>query len=109
MNEFEEGESDDEEDDGEEEGEEGEDDEGGYYGDGGMTRAMNESRQAYYGQDQAAGSSRAASAYAPAYPHGKLCPLANLQRRSNNFQPRSMILLRHRELWILQQLISQVQ
>ncbi|KAK8136936.1 hypothetical protein PG984_004876 [Apiospora sp. TS-2023a] len=84
-----------EEDDGEEDGEDGEDDEGDYYGDGDMTRAMEESRRAYYGDGQAAGSS---SAYASAYAPGKFCPLVDLQLRTNNIQPRWMTLPRRREL-----------
>ncbi|KAK8046157.1 hypothetical protein PG996_014221 [Apiospora saccharicola] len=56
-----------EEDDGEEDREDGGDDKGDYYGDGDMTRAMEESRRAYYGHGQEAGSSSAyASTYAPA-------------------------------------------
>lgn len=98
--------SDDNEDD---EEEDGDDDEGDYYGDGDMTRAMEESRQAYYGHDQAAGSSRAASAYAPAYAPGKLCSLVNLQLRTNSYQLRLMIIHRHRELWILRQLPFRIQ
>ncbi|KAK7935143.1 hypothetical protein PG985_000638 [Apiospora marii] len=67
MGEYEDEGSEDEEDDVEGDEEYGEDDVGGSYGDGGMARAMEESRRAYYGHGQEAESSRAASAYASAY------------------------------------------
>ncbi|KAK7967408.1 uncharacterized protein PG986_001685 [Apiospora aurea] len=76
-------ESDDEEDnEAEDEEDEGED-EGAYYGDGGLAQAMEDSRRgAYYGHDPGAGSSTAASAYAP----GESYPPVDLQLRADDFQ-----------------------
>ncbi|KAK8035020.1 hypothetical protein PG993_010015 [Apiospora rasikravindrae] len=64
-----------------------EEDEGAYYDDGGLAQAMEDSRHsAYYGHDPAAGSSTAASAYAP----GELYPSIDLQLRADNSQLPSL-------------------
>ncbi|KAK8065648.1 hypothetical protein PG997_012395 [Apiospora hydei] len=80
-------ESDDEEDNGAEDEEDEGEDEGAYYDDGGLAQAMEDSRRgAYYGHDPGAGSSTAASAYAP----GESYSPVDLQLRADNFQLPSL-------------------